>query len=113
MTDLLISKIPKEIVDVIKLYTREGCWRNGKYITINKIKKDDYRYLILSKIQIPKPVMFTMLYDCTLPEHFEYQIIFTNNNFSLSVWNLYNPPDKTQYLFYNRKNMKCYVWNRL
>lgn len=56
MTELLISKVPKEIVDIIKLYTGEGCWRNGKYIIINRIKKDDYRYLMLNKRALIKQV---------------------------------------------------------
>jgi len=56
MIDLLLYKVPKEIVDLIKLYTGEGCWRNGKYITINKIKKDDYRYLMLNKRALIKQV---------------------------------------------------------
>jgi hypothetical protein len=47
MTDLLQEKLPKEIVDVIKLYTGEGEWRNGRYINIRKIPKDDFRFHML------------------------------------------------------------------
>ena len=49
MTNELLQKLPKEIVDVIKLYTGEGCWINGKYININKIPQHDIRYLLLKK----------------------------------------------------------------
>ena len=44
MTHQLITKLPSEIVDIIKLYTGEGCWRNGKYINIHRIPKSDDRY---------------------------------------------------------------------
>jgi hypothetical protein len=49
MTHELIKKLPKEIVDIIKLYTGEGCWRNGKYINIHRIPKNDIRYEMLKK----------------------------------------------------------------
>jgi hypothetical protein len=58
MTHLLFCKIqtnnkifhlPTEIVDVIKTYTGEGLWRNGKFITIHKISKSDKRYEMLLK----------------------------------------------------------------
>ena len=47
MTELLQAKVPKELVDIIKLYTGEGVWNNGKYINIIRIPKDDPRYSIL------------------------------------------------------------------
>lgn len=49
MTHELIKRLPKYIVDVIKLYTGEGCWRNGKYIHIHRIPKNDFRYAMLQK----------------------------------------------------------------
>jgi len=49
MTHELIKKLPKEIVDIIKLYTGEGLWRNGKYINIHRIPKNDIRYEMLKK----------------------------------------------------------------
>ena len=52
MTHQLITKLPSEIVDIIKLYTGEGCWRNGKYINIHRIPKTDDRYLMLKKRRI-------------------------------------------------------------
>ena len=48
-TDILRKILPREIVDIVKLYTGEGCWRNGKYIQIHRISKDDERYTMLHK----------------------------------------------------------------
>jgi hypothetical protein len=42
-------QLPIEIVDIIKTYTGEGIWRNGKFITIHKISKSDKRYEMLLK----------------------------------------------------------------
>ena len=49
MSNVLVTKLPKYIVDHIKLYTGEGCWRNGKYINIHRIPKNDFRYSMLKK----------------------------------------------------------------
>lgn len=49
MTSQLITKPPHTIVDHIKLFTGEGCWRNGKYIHIHRISKNDFRYEMLSR----------------------------------------------------------------
>jgi hypothetical protein len=58
MSGLLLCKIqtnnktfqlPTELVDIIKTYTGEGLWRNGKFINIHKISKSDKRYEILLK----------------------------------------------------------------
>jgi hypothetical protein len=59
MSDLLTCKLPDVIIDVIKLYTGEGCWRRGEYINIHKIPKDDSRYTILSKRPIIKQIYNT------------------------------------------------------
>ena len=59
MTEMLQYWLPKEIVDIIKLYTREGCWRNGKYINIHRIPKNDFRYAMLEK----KPKIRLLKYD--------------------------------------------------
>lgn len=56
MTHVLRSIIPKDIVDIIKLYTGEGCWRNGKYIQIHRIPKDDCRYTMLRKRPMIKQI---------------------------------------------------------
>jgi hypothetical protein len=49
MSNLLQEKLPKYVVDVIKLYTGEGEWRNGRYVNIKKIPKNDCRYDVLKK----------------------------------------------------------------
>jgi hypothetical protein len=49
MAYVLRSILPSYIVDIIKEYTGEGCWRNGKYINIHRIPKDDPRYQMLKK----------------------------------------------------------------
>jgi hypothetical protein len=61
MTSELLKKFPKEIVDVIKLYTGEGFWRNGKYINIHKIPQDDIRYILLKKRPRIKQLCFDRL----------------------------------------------------
>jgi len=63
MTDLLQEKLPKEIVDVIKLYTGEGEWRNGRYINIRKIPKDDIRFHMLKM----RPRIKQIHYSCHPP----------------------------------------------
>ena len=55
-SDVLVAKLPKDIVDVIKLYTGEGCWRNGKYINIKRIPKKDARYAMLKSRPLIKQV---------------------------------------------------------
>ena len=47
MTSQLITKLPHYVVNIIKLYTGEGCWRNNKYIHIHRIPKNDPRYEML------------------------------------------------------------------
>jgi hypothetical protein len=51
-TDTLLEKysnIPPELIDVIKQYTGEGLWRNGKFILISRIPRHDIRYGMLTK----------------------------------------------------------------
>ena len=53
MTSVLRLVMPVDIVNYIKLFTGEGCWRNGKYIHIHRIPRDDPRCeLLLSKPKI-------------------------------------------------------------
>jgi hypothetical protein len=59
MTDLLQYWLPKEIVDIVKLYTGEGWWRSGKYINIHRIPQNDFRYAILTK----RPRIKLLCYD--------------------------------------------------
>ena len=105
------SNLPKDIIHIILDFDGKIKYRNGLYINI--IKNNDFRYTILSQLIIPRPVMYTMLYDCELPEHFESNIIFTNNKYILSVWNIYNPPNKIQYVFSNSNSNYFNVWYRV
>jgi len=69
MADILLKKLnssgipilPVEIVDVIKLYTGEGCWLNGRFVKINKISKNDSRYNMLKK----RPQIKQVSTDCS------------------------------------------------
>jgi hypothetical protein len=47
MAHVFRSVIPSECVDIIKEYTGEACWRNGKFIHIHRFPINDYRYQIL------------------------------------------------------------------
>jgi hypothetical protein len=58
---MLQYRLPKEIVDIIKLYTGEGCWQNGKYINIHRIPQNDFRYAMLTK----RPRIKLLCYDCS------------------------------------------------
>jgi hypothetical protein len=60
MTSILRTVLPKDVVDVIKLYTGEGHWRNGKYIHIHRIPVSDPRYSVLSR----RPVIKQIHNDC-------------------------------------------------
>jgi len=56
MTNVLRTVLPKDVVDVIKLYTGEGHWRNGKYVHIHRIPKSDPRYAVLYRRPVIKQV---------------------------------------------------------
>jgi len=56
MTSVLRTVLPKDVVDVIKLYTGEGQWRNGKYIHIHRIPVSDPRYSVLSRRPVIKQI---------------------------------------------------------
>lgn len=60
MSYVLRSIIPRECVDIIKEYTGEGCWRNGKYINIHRISRNDFRYKMLLK----RPRIRQLKYRC-------------------------------------------------
>ena len=47
MSQILKLKFPTDIHNIIKLYTGEACWRNGKFIHIHRIPKNDPRYTML------------------------------------------------------------------
>ena len=104
-----MDKFPQDIVNLIIQYDGRIKYTKGKYV--NCISKNDYRYNILSNLKIPAPAKYTMEYDCTHKEHFEYYIIF-NEKYRLCVCNIiYNPPNKIQYFFYKDSNT-WYKWVR-
>ena len=39
----------KEIVDIVKTFTGEAYWRNGKFILVRRILKTDERYTMLKR----------------------------------------------------------------
>jgi len=47
MTHVLRIVLPASIVDVIKEFTGEACWRRGKFIRIHRIPRNDFRYDML------------------------------------------------------------------
>ena len=49
MSQVLKIKFPTDVHNIIKLYTGEACWRNGKFIHIHRIPKNDPRYAMLLK----------------------------------------------------------------
>lgn len=103
-----IVNLPKDIVNLILEFDGRIKYRKGKYL--NCISKSDYRYTLLSKLQIPSPVKYTMENDCSHFEHFEYDVNL-NNKYKLCVWNvIYNPPNKIQYFCYKVDDSK--VWYR-
>ena len=98
-----MDNLPQDIVNLILQFDGRIKYRKGEYI--NCISKNDYRYKLLSNLKIPTPVKYTMEYDFTHKEHFEYSIKF-NEQYMLSVWNVrYNSqPNKIQYFFYKDTN---------
>ncbi len=104
-----MEKLSKDILNLILEFDGRIKYRKGIYV--NCISKNDYRYNVLSNLKIPTAVKYTMEYDCTHKEHFEYYIKF-NEHYTLSVWNvIYNPPDKIQYFFYKDLHT-FYKWVR-
>jgi len=49
MSQVLKIKFPADVHNIIKQYTGEACWRNGKFIHIHRIPKTDPRYAMLLK----------------------------------------------------------------
>jgi len=47
MTHVLRSVLPAVVVDIIKEFTGEACWRRGKFIHIHRIPRSDLRYDML------------------------------------------------------------------
>jgi hypothetical protein len=102
--------LPTDIVILILQFDGRIKYRRGQYIDC--IHKNDGRYNLLSQLHLPTPVKYTMEYDCSHPEHFEYCINF-NELYELRVWNIYHPPNKIKYVFYNMIDLsRFYTWFR-
>jgi hypothetical protein len=43
MADLFARRLPQELVDIVKEFTGEGLWRNGTFVSIGRIAKNDPR----------------------------------------------------------------------
>jgi hypothetical protein len=63
MSDVLIAKLPEYVVDHIKLFTGEGCWRNGKYINIHRFPKNDQRYKMIEKMPRIKQIILAVTHQ--------------------------------------------------
>jgi hypothetical protein len=48
----------KEIVDIVKTFTGEAYWRNGKFVLVRRIPKTDERYEMLKKRPRIKQVFY-------------------------------------------------------
>lgn len=96
MANILIKKLPTDIIDVIKLYTGEGCWQLGKFININPIPKDDCRYAMLSK----RP-MIKQVYNDNKHHPMKGSVWFKLYNGKFVVINVLNSHmwDETQYVY--------------
>jgi len=105
-----MENFPTDIIVLILQFDGRIQYRRGQYVDC--IPRNDYQYNLLSKLKIPTPVKYTMEYDCSHPEHFEYSINF-NELYELRVWNIYNPPNKIQYFFYKMSDLTLfYTWFR-
>jgi len=111
MTDLLIEKLPAELVDHIKLFTGEAYWCNkGKFRLVYRIPRNDERYFMLSKRPRVKQVFNDYndhrLRGCTWFKREDGRFVVINvrfshlrieNNFGIEghFWEMYNGDEKT------------------
>lgn len=122
MSELLLNDIkiknrnfhlPPEIVDVIKTYTGEGVWRNGKFVNIHKISKSDNRYFILLKMpkikqvynsDINNPIKGCVWFKTKSNKFMVLNVIinYKVNNFYIGVnmWEMYYNKELTQRVIY-------------
>lgn len=113
MSNLLQEKLPTYVIDVIKLYTGEGEWRNGRYINITKIPKNDYRYHMLKKRPRIKQVRYsthppTKAGTVWFKVDGKFMVISVTNK---SVWNgTHNISGYFWEVYYNEKNSKVYLY---
>jgi hypothetical protein len=117
MSELLLCKIktsnkifilPTEIVDIIKTYTGEGIWQNGKFINIHKISKSDNRYKMLLKrprikqvhhCDINNPLKGCVWFKTTRGKFMLINVII---NCRIPIANLYHLADVWE-MYYNTK----------
>jgi hypothetical protein len=59
MTHVLRIVLPAVVVDIIKEFTGEACWRRGKFIHIHRIPRNDFRYIMLQR----RPKIKQLNYD--------------------------------------------------
>jgi hypothetical protein len=103
-----VFKLPLEIIDIIKTYTGEGIWRNGKFITIHKISKSDNRYKMLLKRPRIKQVhncdMKNPLKGCVWFKTTSGKFIVINVmiNYSFRVGDMYHRADLWE-MHYNKE----------
>lgn len=103
--------LPPEIVDVIKTYTGEGVWRNGKFVNIHKIAKSDSRYSILLKMpkikqvynsDINNPIKGCVWFKTAAGKFMVINVLinynFKMNNlyFEVNLWEMYYNKEVTQ-----------------
>jgi hypothetical protein len=108
----LFSQLPKDVIHNILVFYGKIKYRSGKYINI--LSPDDERYVILSRIPIPRPVVYKVHYQRQFTEHFENKLIFSNRKYEMIIWNVYNPPDRIMYFLY-KPYQPSYseLWHRL
>jgi hypothetical protein len=121
MTDILMkltSKIGKpllnnDVLTIIKLFTGEIHYRNGKYIKINRIPKLDYRYEMLFRRPKIRQILNTDINDHRLKGSVWFKI---NNKFMvfnvgyLRIWYVDRYYDGyIKEIFYNNNVSVSYV----
>lgn len=96
MSNLLQYKLPKELVDHVKIYTGEGCWRNGKYLNIGRISKNDKRYNVLKKMPKVRQVILSNSHPtkvgCLWYKYPNNKFIVINKGYG-TFWNGYHYVD--------------------
>jgi len=111
MSNLLQAKLPEYVVDIIKLYTGEGHWRNGKYM--NQISKNDPRFEMLKNRSTIKQIQYSA---CT-PTKSGCAWFKVNGKFMVisvadkTIWN--GSKHISGYfweIYYNKENSKVYLY---
>jgi hypothetical protein len=114
MTSQLITKLPHFIVNHIKLFTGEGWWRNGKYIHIHRIPRDDPRYEML--LRRPKIKQLSNNFNITVPFRGTTWFKLPNNKFMVINVQHVHEINGMHYntfvweLYYNEKKTVIGLW---